>query len=425
MRKLTADMAERLARPIQTKAGGSDPSVQFRVSRPTTPLTEKTFLERQTVLTPVTPSITDVSIAVCHPHFGSDNTAIYIGYISNGTGRITRAASIAKMASHYWSAGDFYEEGTSAISVAFDGTMPKNSHGEVEFITELTPWIFWVKSGALYAKKLGSAEVTTLALENCTDVSAVRAMWSEVGGFDFGLVVFFLLSGVLYYRQLINGVWTDATVVSYGPTGLTWTNVAAFRTWDYRVGVQLKDSTGAVYEMFTQFMGIGKQNVEHISIDKIQVVGASTQVVYSNFKEEEHINVASITASGTRIWGLTSSPVSARNVDDGTGNKGMLISVTLDYPVTGVSGNAAAFKMVDTSTMNLTGQSISVSTDGLTLTIGFLDFNNAEGNITLSYTPGTIQSPATAMTAWSISFTPEGLVPVVIPAPEIVEAMNI
>ena len=55
-----------------------------------------------------------------------------------------------------------------------------------------------------------------------------------------------------------------------------------------------------------------------------------------------------------------------------------------------------------------------------------VDFNAAyEKTLTVTYTPGTVQSPAAAMEAWTITFTPAGLVPTTVPAPTVTEVANI
>ena len=194
MRSVPSDIASKLAMKKQTAANGADPSASIWIGRPTTPLTTDVFLEKQAVLTGA--SITDTSVAVCHPRQGAANTKINIGYIDAGVAKVVTAAAKTKMSSHAWINTGFSEPAT-AISVAYDGTMPKDDRGNVEFVTESQPWVFWVYNGAMYARKLGSSTTITLAQANCTDVSAIRAMWSEVGGFDFGLIAFFLLNGTI------------------------------------------------------------------------------------------------------------------------------------------------------------------------------------------------------------------------------------
>lgn len=418
MRTIPAYISERLNKNIQTRANKSAPSASLWVGRPTTVMVDDTFLERQTV---ISANAKDVSIAVCHPKVNSGNTRIYMAYISDGVARVVSAAHKYKMSAHIWKDAGFSEEAT-AVSIAYDGTMPKAIVGDVEFVTEQKPWVFWVNGGALYGQKLGE-ETVLLSETNCADVSAIRAMWSSAGGFDFGLVVFFLLSGKLYYRQLIGGVWMDAELVSFGPN-VTWSEIAAFRTWDYRIGVQAKTTDGKIYEMFTQFMGVGKQLTEHLAVD-VEPKANYVAIDYTDVKTEEHIE-AHVSASGCVVYGLSSVPVSARNVDDGTGNYGTTIFVELDYPVTNVDDSAANFFLADSNGNSYICTDVRGSEDGLTLILTFVDFNQADGTtLTLDYVPGTIMSPATAMESFSYTFSPENLEAVDIPAPEPVEAWNL
>lgn len=438
MRTVPSYISERLNKNIQTRANKSAPSASLWVGRPTTAMVDDAFLERQTVV--ASANTTDVSIAVCHPRANSGNTRIDIAYISNGAARVLSAVHRHNMSAHIWRDAGFYEKAT-AVSIAYDGTMPKSTVGNVEFVTG-QPWVFWVNDGALYGRILISAPysqrsdgVTVLLAEaNCTDVSAIRAMWSSAGGFDFGLVVFFLLRGEIYYRQLIDGVWMDAEKVSLGPSitlpdgtvgpGVIWSEIAAFRTWDYRIGVQAKATTGRIYELFTQFMGVGKQLTEHLAVD-VEPKANYVAIDYTDVKSEEHIE-AHVSASGHMTYGLSSVPVAAYNVDDGTGNYGTTIHVKLDHPVTNVDGNVANFSLADSNGDSYICTDVGCSEDGLTLILTFMDFNQAEDTtLTVEYVPGTIMSPATAMESFSYAFAPENLEKVDIPLPEPVKVWNL
>ena len=420
MRRINASMEKRLNQRVQTHSTGAAPSTDLWISRPTTALTQAQFLERQTV---TATGSSDLSIAVCHPRFGASNNRIYIAYIQDGAAKVSTSRTYVRMDAHIWVDTGF-EESAQAVSIAFDGRMPKNRAGQIEFLTEDKPWVFWVDDGALYARKLGSEATATLAESGCTDVSAVRAMWSEVGIFDFGLCVFFLLSGTIYYRQLIGGEWMDAAPVSFGPEGVTWVEIAAQRTWDYRVALQAKASDGAIYELITQYMGVGKQLTEHIEAH-VKAEASYIAVDYTDARIHEHIE-ASVNPSAKRIYALSSVPVSAANVDDGTGNYGTIVHVGLDYPVSNVDGNSANFILTDGNGDTYTCTNSEASEDGMTLILTFVDFNPAEGTtLTVDYVPGTIQSPATAMEAFSFTFAPENLVAPNIPAPEPIEAWNL
>ncbi len=408
MRYLPASLREKLRLAVQAESTKAAPSTDLWISRPTIPLTTSDFFERQ--LIGAYTDISSLSIAECHPKANVAATGHYIAFVENGTAKVLYANASAELAEHLWMDTGFFTP-AMAVAIAFDGTMPKDTRGRVQFVTETMPWVFWVTAdGVLYGQKLGDAAPAALALQNVTAVSAVRAMWSEVGGFDFGLVVFFILSGEMYYRQYIDGAWSDAEPIGFGLDAV-YTKIAASRTWDYRIALQAQTADGVLYELFTQFAGIGKQNVEHIELTEVKSQGRIVEVIYHDTTESTHIGVTTVHAVGNRIYGLSSVPIAAANIDDGSGNWGVLVQVMLDYPVTNVSGNQASFVLTDENGVSFTGTSIAASLDGCTLTLGFPDFNSAVGSLTLTYTPGTIQSPAVAMAAFSYVFAPVGLIP--------------
>ncbi|MEG2383849.1 MAG: hypothetical protein RSB39_09710, partial [Oscillospiraceae bacterium] len=271
----------------------------------------------------------------------------------------------------------------------------------------------------------------TLAEQNATAISAVRAMWSDVPGFDFGLVVFMILAGTIYYRQLIGGVWSDAAPINFGPAGVTWTQIAAQRTWDYRIALQAVDSTGKLYELFTQYGGIGSKSAEHIEIKDIKASGKLTEVNYQNAKCDEHIEITSIKA-GAPYGGLydigVPAIVSARNAADSAGDWGKTASFGFNIHLNAaeVAVNAAQFTIVDSSGVSFAASTATLGADGKTVTLSFTDFNAARGVCHAKYTPGTVTSMAgTALISTEFVFTPGGLVPPKVDPPKPLEVLNL
>lgn len=426
MRAIPTNLQKKLRSRIQ--AGDNSLSASLWVGRPTTPLTDDRFLEKQTILQ--SSNITKSSIAVCHPRLMRGATNIFVGFIESGTAKVYRAMYTDAMEKHHWIDTGF-SEWAEDIALCFDGTMPKAPNGWAEFKTDDFPWVFWTRSQVLYGKRLDSEEEgIVLAQANCTAVSAVRAMWSYAGSFDFGLVVFFILSGVLYYRQLIGGEWKDAETVSFGPD-LVWEDVAAFRTWDYRIGVQLKATTGEIYELFTQYMGIGKQNAEHIEIKDITIDSDLIKLNYHNTASTEHLEITDISA-GAPYGGLYSTLepkiLFANNKENDEGDWGKLVVVVFDTHLDAetIAANHSAFTITDANGVAYAASSASLSSeDAKTITLEFPDFNAASGECVLAYTPGTAESLAgTVLTATSVTFTPENLNPPQISAPEPIALWN-
>lgn len=432
MRSIPSDIASKLTMLKQTRANSADPSASIWIGRPTTPLTTDVFLEKQAV---ITMPVTDVSIAVCHPRYGSSNTKLYIGYISDGTAHIATADPKARMDTHLWVDTGFSESATD-ISLAFNGTMPYDRQGKVEFVTEAEPWIFWVSAGVLLGKKTSDELPITLATENCSGVSAVRGSWTEASDFDFGLVVFYILSGAVYYRQLINGVWMDAAPINYGPA-VTIVDLAASRTWDYRICLQLQDNAGTMYELFTQYQAIGKLNIEHLDIKSVSAEGGMTEVFYTDTQTIERVEVADVTA-GAPYGGLysvdTPAIVDAYNVPTEIEVEGEIVedwgrAIVIKFNVhlvaSDVASNSSRFALKDSNNVSFTATSATLDADGKTIALTFADFNAADGECQIVYTPGTAYSMASvAIPSTSFSFTPINLNAPDEPAPEVEAIWN-
>lgn len=427
MRTINSNLGQRLRQLQQTVYANADPRAIIWINRPTTTLTTGTYLERQLVGT--FDGLSASSIATRRRKRGQDADRVYIAYVADGAARVLYAATAANMARHVWIDSGFAEPAND-VAIAFDGEMPRTANG-AEFVTDERPWVFWVTpEGALKGRILGLLGDTTLAASGCTRVSAVRATWGDQGGIDFGLIVFFLLGGALYYRQLIRGVWYDAEPVTFGPEGVTWTDIAAFRTWDYRVGVQGITSGGDVYELISQYQGFARHGAEHIEITEASASGALTGIDYLSGTERERIQIAAV-ASAPLYGGLyrTGAPqiVSAVNVDDGNGDYGKVLQVLFDrhLQASEIAAQPGTFRITDSLGRWFMPHTAELGADGLTVTLTFYSFNNAAGVCSVSYTPGTVHSMADVlMTATSCAFTPTGLVPGT-PAPELVSIVNV
>lgn len=433
MRIISKEQSEKLYSTTNVRHANTDLSLDMWISRPTVPLTDSNFIEWQRDV--ISGQISDVSIAVAHPKVEASNSQVFIGYIENGVAKVVSALCKTHIKKHIWIDSGFSEPAES-ISIAFDGTMPKAESGRIEFITDESPWVFWTNNGILYARKLGESETIVLAESNCEDVSAIRAMWSEVGSFDFGLCTFFILAGSIYYRQLIDGEWTDGTPITFGPSGVIWTEIVAQRTWDYRVSLQAKTSSGSTYELFTQYMGVGKQNTEHLEIKSITATGGVTETGDTTVANEEHIEIAAIKAGALYggVYGFeqpimlhASNLATIVEVDgEQVENYGLRISVCFAEHLNpdSVSENLSSIVMRDRNGTAFVAASAD-TVNGLDWVFTLPDFNNAIGDCIVSYTPGTLYTMAgTVAEGTSITFTPENLIPNAVEAPKIMEVYN-
>lgn len=400
-----------------------------RTRLPLSALTSGEAFEKQLIGTYT--NLTACDIACKRTNTGNTPEAIYISYIADGSLHVVSSLNKKNIGDHTWVDSGFIRSAIDT-SIAFDGYMPRTLNGS-EFITDERPYVFWVTpEGALKCSILGFIGETILAEENCTKCSAVRATYSDLSDLDFGLVVFFIINGSLYYKQLVGEQWYDAEVVSAGPSGLTFVDIVAFRTWDYRIGVQALMSDGNVYEIFSMFEGMGRLNAEHaIDLTNIQVLYSNlTSIEYLTLLSKEHFefkNISVISKYGGLYAVGMPVMVSAYNLEDSNHNWGTQLIVTFDKQVDGdqIEEQLSTIRLVDS--LNVTFIPTSCFTvDGRNFLFTFLDFNNARGQCTVRYVPGTVTSMyGTVLEATSCTFTPVNLVPSVIPVPEVQRITNI
>ena len=424
MRSINDQLEARFKSRFQTAANNADPQAIIWLSRPTVPLTDPIFLE-QTVVAELA-DLTACDVAMRRTRRGREPDRAFVAYISNGTAGVKSAALTPKIEDMIWTAEGF-SQAADDVAIAFDGRMPRAVDGTAEFVTDERPWVFWTKDGVLKGRILGLLGETELASANATKVTAIRATGGER---DFGLVVFFLLNGAIYYRQLIDNVWMDAEQVTFGPSGVTWADIAAFRTWDYRTGIQGITTTGDVYELFTQFQGIGRHGAEHLALNA-DVSGEMLEIRYTDSAETENLGISAAVYVGP-YGGLyqTGNPaiVSAYNLPDVNDDWGHIAVFVFDRHLVAdeVAAQYAAFSIVDNRGTSFVAQSATLGADGKTVTMEFLDFNNARGACSAIYTPGTVHSMAdVALVSTSLSFTPQNLIPSAVPAPQVVSVENV
>jgi len=422
MRWIDSTLRAKFESNLQTKANKADPAAVVWINRPTTALTDPGFLEQEAV--GVTSGLTAVDVAMRRTQRGAEPDRAYVAYVAAGTAGVRSATLTPGIDDMVWTQ-EAFSVPADDVAICFDGTMPSAADGTAEFVTDARPWVFWTHNGVLTGRILGLLGNTELAAANCTKVTAIRATG---GAQDFGLVVFFLLNGAIYYRQLIDGAWTDASGVTFGPEGVTWADIAAFRTWDYRVGLQAITTGGDVYELFTQFMGIARHGAEHIALENVDAAGSMTAIEYHDGAEREHLSLSAVT--GAPYGGLyelgNPSITQAYNYADGSdyGKKAVFV-FDRHLVAAEVAAQNTAFRIIDALGRVFVAQAASLRPDGFTVDLSFLDFNGASGACSAAYVPGTVHTMAgVQIPAISKTFTPTGLVPPSVPAPEAVSASN-
>jgi hypothetical protein len=438
LRLIPSILKNRIEKAYQTKFENAEPSMEVIIARPKTPLIENRFLER--TLVDIGTNVGKVSISARRMNIYDEADVVYIAYVDNGIGYIVKSNKLGislknidwEIVEEIIPTDDIYayiQTDITSISVCFDGKTVTTPKDFVQFCTEEFPWYFWIEDGNLYGQKLNSPETfVTLALNNAEAVSAVRGNYSDVAGQDQGLIVFFILNGDIYYRQYIEGVWENAELVPSGalPVGKEWIDIASFRTWDYRIGIQIKAETGEIYEVFTFNVGIARRNLERVEVQQVTGSGGLIEIEYTNNQYEENIEIASVYGAGA----FPPLPIAAENlpIDDpylyGIEDWGKLLKVTFDQDIFDAEGNANQFKITDGNNVEYTAQDIYYGEVNNVIYLEFINFNQAvDTDCMLEYAElgGTIKSVAMGlMQDWSFEFTPINLDPGEPPAVEVI-----
>ena len=420
MRNIDSVLEERLDSSLQTIGNNANPIAQMRIQRRQIPVHDEELIERSRIVKAA--GITDSDVAVCHPYFGHRDEQIWVAYVRNGTLHIKWAQNTEILTKAEWN-NYWFTASASACSIAFDSVAKHDARGIWEFVTDEVPWVFWVEDGALKAKMctpLGDYE-HELAVANVTDVSAVRGPSGEYGNWDLGLTVFFVMAGQLYYRQYIDGEWCDAERITFsGLSDITISEIKAFNTWDYRVGLQILASDGKLYELYSYTEGIGTRGTEHLELG-VAAEGHLFRIGYGDGYTREHLNV-NVAAEGERIYGLSTVPLSAENINS-SGDWGRKVEITMDYPNS--EGDVSEFVLRDSNGNVYACEDIEFDDEVIRLT--FVNFNMAysAAYCTVIYTKGTLMSPVVLTDSFSINFVPTNLVSPSTPAPTVSSIYNL
>ena len=320
-------------------------------------------------------------------------------------------------------AQQFIIRGAQSVALAFDGNWTKDEMGKYQFLTDDKPYIFWVnEEGKLFVRLWDEEDTTKELAQDVVKVKALRG-WKNVSVSknNYGLIAAYIKTdGKVYYRNYSNQgsnifMWEDERQVEEF-TG-TVKDISLFNTNDYRTGLMIEDSNGKMHWLMTKRNWAGmaiaperitakiNMNIDFIETTKyrgycIERVTSKPNIALdflyaSSFNEFKHVE----------------------NIDDGTGNFGIKVKIKTKYGL--YNCLSSEFKLTDSDGVSFNCEDIeSISPNEFILT--FLDFNNADGEVKLTYTRtnGTNEA-GYAFDSFEGTFMPTGLIPVSIPVPEV------
>lgn len=412
MRQIDTDLLTRIIKNVQSEQNNNAPSVEVIVSRARAPIARAEHWQECIVTESTTATVTSVAVEKT----GREISNVYAAYVAGGVLTVKKAAFTIPLRKMQWQTVETVSNAV-ACAIEFDGRFDRNGRF-VEFVTENTPWIFYTTTtGELWGGILGET-LTLLSASGATQIDVVRGISGAYGDISQGLIVFYVTStGQVKYRQMINGDWAGEQTVSIAPANVVY--VKAERLFDYRIGLQVQCADYSLWEIFTKMEASGWNGTEHIDA-MLTAKNELKKIRYIEDRDNEYLH-ASIVAANAILYAFSPVLILAENIDRGDGDKGYKVRATFDERV---YNPMCGFTLTDSASGAWSCVSVVKVSDKV-LEIEFLNFNNAVGECTLTYTPGTIMGDVVPLEADSIDFTPSGLVPFDVEAPAPLTVENI
>lgn len=426
MRNIPYDIKNKLMSMQQTLANDADPRMLLKLQRGTIPITDKRLWQYSTV---DSGSCTVSSVTVRRSKKDVAPDFAYVAFVRANTLYVKIARIEQPVKKMSWTVVETIAN-VSKCSLVFNGSYVQSGLYNTEFVTEEEPWLFYTNlSGELFGGVLGTT-YSTIVGSGVVDFDAARAIASLYKDIDQGMMIFYILNGYVYFRQYINDTWQDQQSVSLAPENAV--SIKADRTFDWRIVLQVQDNTGALHEVLSRPYYSGWVNVENLTMKVPSILLDVKEIQYISAQSEDEYLTA--TVSGITIqpkYALSPVMKSAYNaiytnaeleVENDYGYK---VVIEFDEIVDSVSTSYNSFVLED-STGQIVYPFAAESITGRTIAVYFMNFNNAVGEVTVSYNgTGLVGEIGQSVDADSVSFTPTGLVPFYVAPPVVVGITNI
>lgn len=426
MRNVDPVLLSKLNSQYQTKANDADPKISVAVARARNTVMDSSYWVAETIRTGA--NLGDVSLAPRRQKVTGPPNRIYEMHVVGGVVG-TAIREYPDKFKDGWQ--NQFTLGTgSKVAIAFDGEWHRYRK-LWRLVTHEVPWLFWVDGDSkLWAQLWDDVSTKQELATGVTYVRAIRA-WKNlnIADHDQGIVVGYIKSdGKVYYRnycQLLDLTYTweiERQVTEFTGTALS---LNLFITNDYRMGFMVADSLDDIYWYVTDRdwagMAIAAEYIRASVSGSIDVIPITREYVYNT----EYIS-ASVGGELLFLYAMADNDFrSAENFsitmlnedEEEYQNWGFRIRVRMDHDMTAL--DYADFSLVDSNSTVFAVTGIS-QTGYKEYEFTTADFNNAYGDLTLSFTTGNTKGEVgQAMDPFNITFTPINLVPTFIPLPEV------
>ena len=401
MRAIDTALRDKLTASQQTLYNNANLSLRSIASRAITSIETPQFW-RESIITE-NASVTDTSVAIRKKFANQLGDIVYAASIVEGVLYIKKSTLSVAVSNMVWEVVEVIPN-CVRCALQFDNYFDATNHNTVEGFTEDYPYIFYLTTANELRYKIVGDEHDNLFISNTvSDFDVVKGIESKYNDISQGLIVFYVIDGVVYYNQLINNTWAGQESVSIAPPNAL--QIKAERLFDYRIVLHIMDSTEGLYEIISK-MEASSWNGQELIDAKIRQRNTLINIRFDEECVTEYLH-SSISSDNAVLYAFSPVLIFAENIDRGDGDKGYKVRATFDERI---HNPMCGFTLTDSASGAWSCISVVKVSDKV-LEIEFLNFNNAVGECTLTYTPGTIMGDVVPVAADSIDFTPSGLVP--------------
>lgn len=437
-RSINSDILTRLHKQFRTPAENADPRLEAIIARARYSVTDSSQFMVDTIRTKT--GLGDIGVDLKREDINQYPTDIYEVHNDNGSIK-TATRELPAIPDNEWVTRETIDTGT-LCRLCFNGNWRWSERkAKYLFETEGDPFVFYTDASDNLQVQEWETSGTRQQLATGVTVSmdCIRG-WREPDstGNDQGIVVAYIKTGgLLYYRQYLwNGTdayeWQSETALTLSGVTDAFTKVVLFRTNDYRLGFCITTDADEVYWAITDRNWAGlaiRPDSLEAALTNYEIT--RTIITFIDGYEEEALEIAMTDYTLTRLFGGDLLMLSAENIDNGSGDYGYKIEITMNDQAFDVTGQHGKFTVEDTdlTTYPPTAVEVKAGTNNRVLILTCTDFNGAYGkDITITYTQaaGGITGEADQdMITQDLTFTPTNLVAPVTDPPAYDYAENI
>ncbi len=423
MREINPILLNKLKEIVYSKSNGTAPQMRLQVSRAKTTVTDNTYFTVTEIRKKEGLGEAELIARRMSGYAAPDK--IFEIHIDNGDVIVSTREypDLKKLAFQR----EFSLGTGKSCTIAFDGDW-ELYRKKWRLITEEYPFLFWIDTnGDLFVQKWDDSGTKIKLASGTRTARAIRG-WKSANILekDQGIVVAYIKDDLkVYYRNLCrqaNGtlVWeNEKKVIEFTGNAL---NLNLFLTNDYRLGIAIQNDANKISWHITGRNWAGMAIVP----EKLRATAKCTlkpiKVNKKHAYEAEKVTVKP-TADIFYLYAGTDNEFELIiNTDYGNGDFGRAIYFKTKHPIRNIV--PAEFKLMDADGLEFTVLSI-MPTSETEYMLFTSDFNNAYGQLKITYMGDTLENPAGGKYGgFEGSFEPVNLVPVNIPIPEVVEVWN-